>query len=83
MHHRLKGRQGERRTYVRDRRHVSQCSVRAAPRLDSEGRTLCHWSWVEFDQGELVHVSHRWFLPDGSVAYAETLLDSVPAASNR
>ena len=51
--------------------------------IDSEGRTLCHWSWVEFDQGELVHVSHRWFLPDGSVAYAETLLDSVPAAINR
>ena len=82
MHHRLKGRQGERRTYVRDRHGTVFLNAACVPRrgLDSEGRTLCHWSWVEFDQGELVHVSHRWYLPDGSVAYAETLLDSVPAA---
>lgn len=85
MHHRLKGRQGERRTFVRDRLGTVYLNAACVPRrgLDSAGRSLCHWSWAEFVKGDLVHVSHRWFLPDASVAYAETLLDVIPSGVTR
>jgi len=77
MHHRLKGRQGERRTFHQDRRGTVFLNAACVPRrgLDEQGRGLCHFSWVEFDDDQLSHVSHRWFLDDGSVAYAETLYD--------
>ena len=77
MHHRLKGRQGERRTFHRDRRGTVFLNAACVPRrgLDEQGRGLCHFSWVEFDNDQLSHVSHRWFLDDGSVAYAETLYE--------
>lgn len=77
MHHRLKGRRGERRTFVQDRGGTVFLNAACVPRrgLDADGRCLCHWSWVEFEQGKLLHVSHRWYLPDGTLAYAETLLD--------
>lgn len=81
MHHRLKGRQGERSTFHRDRHGTVFLNTACVPRrgVDADGRHLCHWSWVEFERGELVHVSHRWHLPDGALAYAETLLDSAAA----
>ena len=84
MHHRLKGRQGERSTYQRDRYGTVFLNAACVPRrgMDAEGRQLCHWSWVEFDQANLVHVSHRWYLPDGAQAYAETLLDLASAGAS-
>ena len=84
MHHRLKGRQGERSTYQRDRHGTVFLNAACVPRrgLDADGRHLCHWSWVEFDGGKLVHVSHRWHLPDGTLAYAETLLDASRAGAS-
>ena len=77
MHHRLKGRQGERRTFHQDRRGTVFLNAACVPRrgLDDQGRGLCHFSWVEFEDDQLSHVSHRWFLADGSVAYAETLYE--------
>ena len=84
MHHRLKGRQGERSTYQRDRHGTVFLNAACVPRrgMDAEGRQLCHWSWVEFDQANLVHASHRWYLPDGQLAYAETLLDLASAGAS-
>jgi len=46
------------------------------PGLDPSGRELCHLSWVEFVDGQLSAASHRWFLPDASVAYEQTLFQS-------
>ena len=77
MHHRLKGHQGERRTFHQDRRGTVFLNAACVPRrgLDQRGRELCHFSWVEFEDDQLSHVSHRWFLADGRVAYAETLYE--------
>ena len=43
--------------------------------IDSAGENLCHFSWVEFSNNKLVHVSHRWFRNDASIAYKEVLLN--------
>ena len=83
MHHQLKAKQGQRRTFYRDRHGTVYLNAACVPRrgLDGDDRTLTHFSWVEFGHGQLNHVSHRWYLPDGSLAYAETLYqvgDGIP-----
>ena len=76
MHHALKRTQGTRKTFFQDRWGTAYLNAACVPRrgIDSVGRTLCHFCWVEFNNGNLSLVTHRWYLPDGSIAYQETLL---------
>jgi|TARA_B100000959_G_scaffold265577_1_gene307188 uncharacterized protein (TIGR04168 family) len=78
MHHELKRGQGCRQTFVQDRFGTVFLNAACVPRrgLDPSGRELCHLSWVEFVDGQLSAASHRWFLPDASVAYEQTLFQS-------
>ena len=41
---------------------------------DSNDNYVTHLSWVEFIDGCLDSVSHRWFYDDGSIAYEQILL---------
>ncbi len=76
-HHHLKKGKGIRRTFVQDRFGTVYLNAACVPRkvYDSSGIPLCHLSWVEFLQTNLQFVSHRWFRPDGTIAYEEILLD--------
>ena len=75
MHHRLKRGQGERSTFLMDRRGTAYLNAACVPRCgqDAAGRDLIHWAWVEFQGLQLTHASHRWYAPEGSLVYAETL----------
>ena len=43
--------------------------------------TLRHFSWVVFRDGELQHISHRWYGIDGALHYEQTLWRAaLPAA---
>jgi len=83
MHHRLKRGQGERSSFLIDRQGTAYLNAACVPRCgqDDEGRDLIHWSWVEFQGLALCHVSHRWYTPDGEMAYAETLLQRDPSGA--
>ncbi len=76
MHHSLKGTQRSRSTYIKDRWGTVYLNTACVPRkfVDSDGNHLSHFSWVEFVDGKLSHVSHRWFSLDHSIAYQQTLL---------
>ncbi len=76
MHHQLKRGNGNRCTFVEDRWGTAYLNAACVPRrcCDEDGHSLCHLSWVEFIDGRLSLVSHRWFLPDASLAYQQTLL---------
>jgi uncharacterized protein (TIGR04168 family) len=75
MHHSLRGGKGERLTFIRDRYGTSYVNAACVPRFgtDDAGQTLIHFTWVEFEGRHLTLVSHRWFHPNGTLAYEQTL----------
>ncbi len=75
MHHQLKGRNGERITFHRDRRGTCFVNAACVPRigLDDSGRPLHHLTWVEFSGTKASLVSHRWYRPSGELSYEQTL----------
>ena len=75
MHHRLKRGQGERQSFSRDRSGTTYLNTACVPRHgeDPQGRALRHFSWVEFEDGVLQEVSHRWFSHGGTLPYRQTL----------
>ena len=77
MHHSLRRGLGLRRSIHRDMAGTTYLNAACVPRhgVDGERRPLRHFSWVslEASSGEVRHVSHRWYGPDGSLHYEETL----------
>ena len=77
MHHALKRGSETRQTFFKDQhRGTAYLNAACVPRrgIDKSGDELCHFSWVEFSNNKLVHVSHRWYKRDSSIAFQETLL---------
>ena len=75
MHHSLRRGRETRKTYTKDRWGTVYLNAACVPRKgkDSFGDHLSHFSWVEFENGSLISVSHRWFRPDASIAYEQKL----------
>ena len=75
-HHQLRKNQGTRRTFYKDLWGTAYLNAACVPRrgTNSIGETLCHLSWVEFKGGKLMNASHRWYLPNSSLAYEEKLM---------
>jgi uncharacterized protein (TIGR04168 family) len=83
MHHALRRGRGERRSFRIDGRGTAYLNAACVPRhgVDQLGRTLHHFSWVEFDAaGRLLAASHRWFGSSGDLLYEQTLWTAPPAA---
>ncbi len=78
MHHALKKGKGYRSTFVQDCWGTRYLNAACVPRraIDDIGESLCHFSWVEFNNCQLEHVSHRWYRSDASIAYKEVLFDN-------
>ena len=66
-----------RETFLLDKYGTAYLNSACVPRRGKDvlGNSLCHFSWIEFTNGKLTHLSHRWFLENGSIAYEEKLLD--------
>ncbi len=75
MHHALKRGKGDRKTFFEDVWGTYYLNAACVPRrgIDSLGRNLSHLSWVEFRNSKLSFAAHRWYLPDASIAYEQTL----------
>ncbi len=76
-HHHLKKGQGNRITFAKDFWGTSYLNAACVPRRgkDISGQPLCHFSWVEFENNQLKHASHRWYRSNASIAYEEILLN--------
>ena len=74
-HHDLKRGQGKRITFIKDLWGTAYLNAACVPRRGKSalGEYLSHFSWVEFKNNHLNHVSHRWYRQDSSLAYEEIL----------
>ena len=77
MHHQLMKVNKTRETFFEDTFGVKYLNAACVPRagLDERGEFLSHFSFVEFSDNKLIHVSHRWFRKDASISYQENLFD--------
>jgi len=84
MHHLLRRHQGERLTFLRDAQGTAYLNCACVPRhgTDQQGRKLRHFSWVRFEDGRPVQISHRWYGLDGTLLYRERLWQESPAATS-
>jgi uncharacterized protein (TIGR04168 family) len=75
MHHTLRRTQGERITFLRDRRGTAYLNAACVPRhgVDQGGRALRHLSWIHLSPAGLQRASHRWYGLDGQLLYEELL----------
>ena len=76
-HHQLRKGNGTRTTFFKDLWGTCYLNAACVPRrgVNASGENLCHFSWVEFSNGCLSHVSHRWYRQDGYLAYEEKLMN--------
>jgi len=84
MHHLLRRHQGERLSFLRDAQGTAYLNCACVPRhgTDQQGRKLRHFSWVRFEDGRPVQISHRWYGLDGTLLYRERLWQESPAATS-
>ncbi len=78
MHHDLKRTQGKRRTFYRDIWGTCYLNAACVPRrgVDQLGHEITHFSWVEFVNGSIKNISHRWYLSNSSLVYEEKLFNT-------
>ena len=69
MHNRLKRNLGLREMFKIDSKGTIYFNTAVVPRYktDAEGKLLINFSWIEFKNKELRHVSHRWYSESGVI----------------
>jgi uncharacterized protein (TIGR04168 family) len=80
MHHTLRRQQGERITFLRDRRGTAYLNAACVPRHgeDEHGRALRHFSWIHLGDEGVERASHRWYGLGGELLYEELLWCAAP-----
>jgi len=75
MHNRLKRNQGLRKMFKIDKAGTAYFNSAVVPRYkkNEKGELLVNFSWVEFIENKLSHISHRWYSDSGEV-YEEEIL---------
>ena len=69
MHNRLKRNLGLREMFKIDSKGTIYFNTAVVPRYktDEDGKLLINFSWIEFENKELRHVSHRWYSESGEI----------------
>ncbi len=69
MHNRLKRNLGFREMFKTDNKDTAYFNTAVVPRYQTieDGELLINFSWVEFEDKKLKHVSHRWYSESGKV----------------
>ena len=75
MHNRLKRNQGMRTMFKIDREGTAYLNSAIVPRYKKniDGKLLVNFSWVEFVQNKISHISHRWYSESGEISEEEIL----------
>ena len=75
MHNRLKRNQGFRKMFQIDKEGTAYLNSAIVPRYktNTKGELLVNFSWVEFIENKLNHISHRWYSELGEI-YEEEIL---------
>ena len=58
-----------------DRTGTAYLNSAVVPRYKytQQGKSLSHFSWVEFEDGKLKHISQRWYYDDGKLKEQQIL----------
>ena len=77
MHNHLKRNQGFREMFKIDNKGTAYLNSAIVPRYknDKNGELVVNFSWVEFIDGKLQHVSHRWYLESGKISEEQILFE--------
>ena len=75
MHNRLKRNQGFRKMFQIDKEGTAYLNSAIVPRYktNTKGELLVNFSWVEFIDNKLNHISHRWYSELGEICEEEIL----------
>ena len=73
MHNRLKRNQGFRKMFKIDRKGTCYLNSAIVPRYknNKKDELLVNFSWVEFVENKLTHISHRWYSELGEICEEE------------
>ena len=77
MHNRLKRNQGFRKMFTIDKEGTIYLNSAIVPRYktNTNGELFVNFSWVEFVENELAHISHRWYSELGEICEEEILFE--------
>jgi len=69
MHNRLRRNLGSREMFKVDNKGTAYFNTAVVPRYknDKDGKLFVNFSWVEFEEKKLKHVSHRWYTEYGEI----------------
>ena len=75
MHNRLKRNQGLRKMFIIDKEGTAYLNCAVVPRYKTNinGELIVNFSWVEFLENKLTHISHRWYSESGEILEEEIL----------
>ena len=75
MHNRLKRNQGFRKMFKTDKKGTAYLNSAIVPRYktNTNGELFVNFSWVEFVENKLKHISHRWYSESGEICEEEIL----------
>ena len=78
MHNRLKRNQGLREMFKIDKKGTAYLNSAIVPRYktNKNGELFINFSWVEFVENKLTHISHRWYSKLGEIYEEEILYEN-------
>ena len=70
MHNRLKRNLGFRKMFITDNKGTAYLNTAVVPRYKSNeaGELIVNFSWVEFEENKLKHISNRWYTENGEIS---------------
>ena len=76
MHNHLKRNRGLRKMFKMDKEGTAYLNSAIVPRYknNKEGELFINFSWVEFVNNKLTHISHRWYSQSGEIFEEEIFL---------
>ena len=76
MHNRLKRNQGFREMFMIDKKGTAYLNSAIVPRYkaNEKGEVLVNFSWIEFEDNQLKHISNRWYSELGKVCEEKIFL---------
>ncbi len=78
-HNKLKRNLGQRKMFLRDKTGTAYLNAAIVPRYkkNEQGVIYVNFSWVEFENRVLRHVSQRWYSPSGLIESENILFDNL------
>ena len=74
-HNQLKRNLGERKMFLFDKRGTAYLNCAVVPRYkaNENNEIIINFSWIEFKNNRLIHISQRWYSESGEIVSEDIL----------